>query len=122
MKRKPVNITIPVEIPSLQRLRGLHETKRRRLLWEFMWEIRGAILRDPRGLRMPTVAKTIKSKVHILSHRRRLLSKASLEGGAEIAIEALAKLNFISLGEYSIKERPVEGEGKPRTDIQINYL
>jgi hypothetical protein len=63
-----MKITIPVTIPSANQLLRMHPQARKRLMWEFMWEIRAA----------KENAEKEKKTVRITSYRRRLLDKDNL--------------------------------------------
>ena len=112
-----MKIIIPVTIPSANQLLRMHYQARKRLMWEFMWEIRAA------GIESRGNAGREKRTVRITSYRGRMLDKDNLYGGAKVCLDAIKKMNLIrddSPKWIELEVIQVSERLNPRTEIEIS--
>jgi Holliday junction resolvase RusA-like endonuclease len=112
-----LKFTIPVEVPSLNKLLRMHWAKRGRLRMDIVHEIWAAS-----GCALPHVREKRVKEVRITSYRKKLLDADNLTGGAKIHVDALKSLGMIYDDSPAWIELHVEQvkDGKnPRTEIEV---
>jgi len=96
MNRQHLRIVIEGVTPSLNKYLGMHWAQRRKLRPQYAWAVRVAMLEAgwaEEGDLYPEL--TPKMKVQITSHRKALLDRDNLVGGAKPLIDALKDVHAI---------------------------
>lgn len=94
--KKHLRVTIDGVTPSLNKYLGMHWAQRRKLRPQYAWAIRAAMIESgwaEDGDMYP--ARAPKMRVQITSHRKALLDRDNLIGGAKPLVDALKDVHAI---------------------------